>query len=219
MHPLKLIQVLLPIIMGTVVILPGQTNITGLSIESKKNGAFLRIITDKPVDLQYTSGWIRKDIYFYLTVMNARANSDRILATPLLKPVTKLELSHVGESAQFAFELDRPLESFELYQSDRPPEILVSLRFPVTDVLASLQAAKEKSQPTITPPSKPFASVTGSTYSKVRSALYLTGASLTVAGIIAQDNAAGLSWEFGTGLGLILGTLLFDKKIKPLLNE
>ncbi len=219
MRLLKLIRIMLPLLICTVVNLPGQTSITGLSIESKKNGAFLRIMTNKPVDLQYTSGWIRKDIYFYLTVMNARADTDRIMATPLIKPVTKLELSHVGESAQFAFELDQPLESFDLYQSDNPPEILVSLRFPITDVLASLQEAKEQSQPDFTPAPLMTAKQPGPTYGKIRSALYLTGASLTVAGIITQDNSAGFSWEFGTGLGLILGTYFFDKHIKPKIHD
>ena len=218
MRPLKLIRILLLLLIWTVVILPAQTTITGLSIESKKNGAFLRIMTNKPVDLQNTSGWIRKDIYFYLTIMNSRADSDRILATPLIAPVKKLELSFVGESTQLMFELDQPLESFELYQSERPPELLVSLRFPLTEVFASLQAAKEQTQPAILPPSRPAVLATGTTYGKIRSALYLTGVSLTVAGIINQDNKSGISKEFGAGLSLVLGTYLFDKHIKPLIK-
>ena len=42
--------------------------------------------------------------------------------------------SNSGECTQLALRLEREVESFEFYQSDTPPEILLSLRFPVHEV-------------------------------------------------------------------------------------
>ncbi len=197
--------------------LAGQTVIRDLSIESKKNGAYLRFSTSGTIQIRNTSGWIRKGNYFYLTVMNAQADSTQIMTTGMMSPVKKLELTHVGESTQFAFELDQVVESFDLYQSDNPPELLVSLRFPITEVIATLQNEKEQSRPVISQTGPRLASVGGSNYGKIRNALYLTGASLTVAGIISQDNQSGTSWEFPIGMGILVGTYVYDKYIKPLL--
>ncbi|MFH1851561.1 MAG: hypothetical protein ABIA75_04385 [Candidatus Neomarinimicrobiota bacterium] len=208
------------LLLTTVFSLSGQTTIRNLTIEGKKNGAFLRIDLSRPIDLRNTSGWIRKDNYFYLTIMNATFDSAAIMTTAPNRPVKNFELSQVGESAQFAFELDRKVESFDLYQSEKPPELLVSLRFPITDVLVALQQEKAQSAPeALTGQAAAAAPTDGGMYAKIRTALYLTGASLTIAGVIQQDNAGGLSWEFGTGIGLIGGTYLFDKYIKPLIDD
>lgn len=192
--------------------------ISGLTIEGKQNGVFLRIHSDKAIDLQDVSGWIRKDRFYYLTIMNSHSDSAAIMATPLIKPVKSLELTHLGESTQLAFELSQPVESFDIFQSPGPSELLISLRFPIKEVFATLQTAREKlpQEPiAVTPATKPAAN----TYTRVRTALYLTGTSLAVAGIIDQDNRDDNSWELIAGAGIILGTYLYDRYIKPLFND
>ncbi len=215
-NPFRILVMLL-ICMG--VALHGQVKITGLTIESKKNGAYLQIKTNKSFNIRDASGWIRQQNTFYLTLLNATVDSVALEQVSMIEPFRKFDFEKVGESVQLMFELADTVESFELYVAENPPELMVSLRFPLEDVLAELKIEKEELEPAPPLAASLATSGPGSTYGKVKTALYLTGASLTVAGVISQDNSDGLRWEFSTGLGLILGTYLFDKYIKPLFND
>ncbi len=212
-------RLLILFLVFTGVTLYGQTRVDNISIETKKNGAFLQIKTSKPVAFNNITGWIRKSSTFYLTILNAEIDSTRFKTPDLFAPVNKFDYTHVGESLQLMFELADTVESFEIYVSDNPAEILASLRFPLDVVFTDLQRerARLEQEPAIMLAGAEAGPST--TYGKVKTALYLTGASLTVAGVISQDNSDGMRWEFGTGLGLILGTYLFDKYIKPLLDD
>jgi len=192
--------------------------ITHVNIENKKNGAFVKLFTTAQVDPKHITGWNGDDGWFYITVLNAIADSGRVANSELVYPVSQIQVDNAEESAQIAFKISKTIDKFEFYQTKSPPEILVSLRFPVSDIAAVLEQERddmgslesvtaeelqEEADKGVTIPDK---------YKRIRSALYLTGASLTIAGAAIESNKnENFTWEIPTGLAIIAGTFIYDK--------
>ena len=192
--------------------------ITHLNIENKKNGAFVKLFTTSPVDQKHITGWNGDDGWFYITVMNAIADSGRVVNSEIKYPVSEVQVNNTDESTQIAIKLKESIENFEFYQSKSPPEILVSLRFPIFEVAAILEQERENmgSVETITTEEGKFETDMGAPisdqYKRIRAALYLSGASLTIAGAALESTTSDkFSWEIPTGLALIAGTFIYDK--------
>ncbi len=203
-----------------IVSLNAQTKsvITHLSIENKKNGAFVKLFITSPVDPKHITGWSADDGWFYITVLGAIADSGRVVNSEIKYPVSQLDVFNAEESAQIALKIDKTIENFEFYQSKSPPEILVSLRFPINEVAAVLEQEQEnmefaesviiidsqiKTEREVVIPDQ---------YKRIRASFYLTGVSLTVAGAALQSNKSEeFSWEIPAGLAVIVGTFIYDK--------
>ena len=216
-----------------------KTIITHINIENKKNGAFVKLNTTDRVDPKFITGWTSDDNWFYITVHNAISDSGRIARTNLVFPVSKIQVHNARESTQIALKVDAHIENFEFYQSKSPPEILLSLRFPINDVASVLENERNKMEKNESytredvvvakPKSKPVvvavkenneseqvveATVISDKYKPIRTALYLAGTSLTIAGVALESNREeGLSWEIPTGLAIVAGTFLYDQFI------
>jgi hypothetical protein len=190
--------------------------ITGVAIEPKRNGCTIRIFSTGSIPIRNVSGWFAETQWFYLTILGAVADTARIPVTPLQDPVTAIQAVNTAETAQLSFKLDKSIDGFELYQSREPAEILLTLRFPVSEVLSAL--LEEKQELTIAGQAsiQTGPSAESFRYQRVKTALYLLGTSLTIAGVIAQDNrVSGVAWELPTGLALIIGTYLYDRYLHP----
>ncbi len=192
--------------------------VTHLNIENKKNGAFVKLFTTSPVEQKNITGWNGEDGWFYITVMNAIADSGRVANSEIKYPVSEIQVNNADESTQIAIKVKETIENFEFYQSKSPPEILVSLRFPIFEVTAVLEQERENmsSAESITAEAGQFETDTGvpipDQYKRIRAALYLSGASLTIAGAALESSKSeGFSWEIPTGLAIIAGTFIYDK--------
>jgi len=201
--------------------------ITHLNIENKKNGAFIKLFTTYPVDQKHVTGWNGEDGWFYITVMYAIADSGRVVNSEIKYPVSEIQVNNTDESTQIAIKVKETIENFEFYQSTSPPEILVSLRFPIFEVAAVLEQERKNmgSAESITTEEGQFETDMGipipDQYKRIRAALYLSGASLAIAGAASSSSKSeGYSLEVPIGLALIAGTFIYDKYFhKPKKDE
>jgi len=192
--------------------------ITHINIDNKKNGAFVKLFTTAPVDQKYITGWTADDGWFYITVLNAIADSGRVVSSEIKYPVSQIQVNNTDESSQIALKIDKTIENFEFYQSKSPPEILLSLRFPVNEIASVLEQERENmgSTVSITTENGVIESDTGiqipDQSKRIRAALYLSGASLTIAGTaLASGESEKFSWEIPIGLAMVAGTFIYDK--------
>lgn len=192
--------------------------ITHLNIENKKNGAFVKLFTTAPVDQKHITGWDGGDGWFYITIMDAIADSGRVVNSEIKHPVSEIQVNNTDESTQIAIKIKKTIENFEFYQSKSPPEILLSLRFPIYEIAAVLEQERENmgSAETVTMYEGKIETDMGiaipDQYKRIRAALYLSGASLTIAGTALESTGSEkFSWEIPTGLAIIAGTFIYDK--------
>lgn len=192
--------------------------ITHLNIENKKNGAFVKIFTTSLVDPKHITGWTGNDSWFYITVLGAIADSGRVVNSEIKYPVSQIQVFNAEESTQLALKINATIENFEFYQSKSPPEILVSLRFPINEIATVLEQERENMG------SVEYVTIIDGKietdrrvpildqYKRIRASLYLTGASLTIAGAALQSNKSEkFSWEIPAGLAIIAGIFIYDK--------
>ncbi|MBU0528753.1 hypothetical protein KKF86_03230 [bacterium] len=216
----KQINIAIICILLSIVSINAQTKsiITHVNIDNKKNGAFVKLFTTSPVDQKHITGWSADDGWFYITVLNAIADSGRIASTEIKYPVSKIQVNNADESAQIAFKINEVIENFEFYQSKSPPEILLSLRFPIHDMATVLkqERANMGSAESVTTEGEQIETDTGilipDQYKRIRASLYLAGASLTIAGAALESSKSeNIIWEIPTGLAIIAGTFIYDK--------
>lgn len=179
--------------------------ITGLSMDTKKNGIFIRIHSDRFIEPARVTGWQNRE-WFYMTIHQAQADTALLEASTRSRGVKSVDCSLVGESVQLGFKLANPIEQFEFYFTEDTPEILASLRFPLAEVLASIEP-KIKSAQAI----KREQTFENPRYRAVIRALYFMGSGLTTGGFLAREKNKG--WEISVGLGLIAGAYIYDNFI------
>ncbi len=174
--------------------------ISSLSLETKQNGIFIRIQSTAPIPPAEVTGWSDENTgWFYITIHGADADTAKIESARHPYPVTKIECTRAGESIQIGLKLQTTVEQFEFYHSNDPPEILALLRFPLSEVLASIEPLENKSIST---------SYEDPRYKALIRGLYFSGASLTTAGLFAGSNRKG--WEIPIGLGLVTTAYVID---------
>ena len=83
-------------------------------------------------------------------MLGAISDSVSITHSQYKFPITNIQTANSTESTQIALEFKREIESFELYQSDAPPEILLSLRFPVDEIFVQAEKGNISKQTFIT---------------------------------------------------------------------
>ena len=216
----KKINIVIICLTLSIVSINAQTKsiITHLNIENKRNGAFVKIFTTSLVDPKHITGWNADDGWFYITVLGAIADSGRVVDSEIKYPVSQIQVFNADESAQIALKVNKTIENFEFYQSKSPPEILVSLRFPINDIADVLEQERKNmgSVESVTIVGGQIETDRGVPipvqYKRIRASLYLTGASLTIAGAALQSNKSEkFSWEIPAGLAIIAGTFIYDK--------
>ncbi len=216
----KRLNIVIICILFGIVSINAQTKsiITHVNIDSKKNGAFVKLFVTSPVDPKHITGWSSNDGWFYITILNAIADSGRVASTENKYPISQIQVDNAEESTQIAMKVKERVENFEFYQSKSPPEILLSLRFPIGDVASVLQQERKdmRSSEAVTTENGQIEADTGmkipDQYKRIRASLYLAGASLTIAGAALETSKSeSFNWEVPTGLAIIAGTFIYDK--------
>ncbi len=141
----KQLNIIIICILLGIVSIQAQTKsiVTHVNIENKKNGAFVKLFVTAPVDPKHITGWTSNDGWFYITILNAIADSGRVASTENTYPISQIQVDNAAESTQIALKVKERIENFEFYQSKSPPEILLSLRFPIDDVASVLQQERK----------------------------------------------------------------------------
>ena len=223
-----LYYILLICFLASFVSLNAQTRsvVTHIDVEAKMNGAFIKIHTTSPINPKHVTGWTAEGGWFYITILGAISDSVRVMESELENPIIEMQVDNTAESTQLALKIEQNIENFEFYQSKSPPELLVSLRFPLTEITSVMEQEKEKmeSVDSVTADDIELATHTGvklpDHYKRVKTALYLSGASLTIAGAAIEANKSeGFTWEIPTGLAIIAGTFIYDKYFHKLEKE
>ncbi|NOZ03438.1 MAG: hypothetical protein GXO92_02395 [FCB group bacterium] len=198
--------------------IPAQDHprVTDLKIEVKRNGLYFQLHTSEAIAERNITAWATPTNWFYITILGAVSDTAKIMSTKPLYPVTEIQATNTANTTQLAFRIAKPIESFDFYRSDTPPEILFNLRFPIEEVVTALMEEKQDSFNAQGSDMEPEISNEEKIYGRVRNALYLAGTTLTVTGIISQDaSETGIAWELPTGLLILSGTYLYDKYIHP----
>tara|TARA_B100001245_G_C22694171_1_gene338568 strand:- start:257 stop:688 length:432 start_codon:yes stop_codon:yes gene_type:complete len=128
-----------------------------------------------------------------MTLHKARGDTAQLEKVRLTYPVKQIECVRAGESLQIGFRLGTSVEQSEFYHASDPPELLASLRFPLSEVLASITQEKPSPPPLVgrNRVKRPF---------WIKGA-YFIGASLTGAGFLSGETQKG--WEIPVGMGII----------------
>lgn len=180
--------------------------ITDLSFETKTNGVYIRIHADQDINPDWVTGW-QNGNSFYITIHHAEGDTANLESVKTGPHIRSISSTHVGQSLQLIFKLTRTVEQFEFFFTENPSELFVSLRFPVSDLLASL-----KSENNDWNNNRDINSINKSASPFIK-ALYFLGAGLVAAGYFAKDN--NRNWEIPTGMGVIAGTYVYNQFIKP----
>ena len=99
-----------------------------VTIDSKMNGAFITLFSTTPVLEHNVTGWHTETGWFYVTILNAVTDTTRIRDAELTDPVSDIEITNYPESTQLAFKIEKEVESFDIYTSDSPAGLLISLK-------------------------------------------------------------------------------------------
>ncbi len=178
--------------------------IQNLSISSKKNGVSIQLRSDKPIYTTQITGWFNTSTsWYYITIYEAKGDSAQLESVKTEYPIKEVEAIHVGESLQLGFRMTIPVEQFEFYHSDFPPEVLANLRFPLSDIIATITEEKLTRAPHM-----PAVNKEETIWPK---ALYFMGAGLTGAGFLAGEDQKG--WEVPLGMGLIAVAYVYENII------
>ena len=197
--------------------LDGQTQavLNGISVDAKRNGAFITINSTENIKAKNVTGWSASSDWFYITILDAVTDSIKLVKTELTSPMIDLEVHNYAESAQIAFKINREVESFDIYTSETPPGILISLRFPIDEIYSALEEEKDEMLNNIDAPLSLSKIQKQSMYKRLRAALYVAGAGLVIGGFLTEDNSTNANnWELPAGLGIIATTYLYDTFIK-----
>jgi hypothetical protein len=181
-------------------------------VDSKMNGAFITLFSTTPVLEQNVTGWHTETGWFYVTILNAVTDTTRIGNAGLTDPISKIEITNYPESTQLAFKIENEVESFDIYTSGAPAGLLISLRFPLEEVIAALEQEKEEMVSNDTEAVALNDIEEQKLYRRLRAAMYLTGTSLAISGALMEDSehVNAPNWEIPAGIGLVAFTYLYD---------
>jgi len=197
-------------------LLVAQAEVRSVGIETRENGLVMTIRLDQSIPQDNITGWNATNGWFYVTLYDVISDSNRLAMTAYSYPVRDFQTITMDESSQLGIKLAKNVDQYEFYLSDTPPEILVSLRYPMEKVPF---IADNNTQPEIvkkvgeeiiiqTPPEEPELSFS---MKRVKTIGYFLGTALTVTGLIQQDQDPDTpNKELKSGIIILLSTYIFD---------
>ncbi len=103
-----------------------QYDISSILLEPKSNGMLIRIPVPRPMkDLE---SWVRNDGWFYVTIPDARADTDAVDRTKPAGLVKKVIAIQSPMSVQLTFKLSGTISSTELIQNPVSNDIVITIR-------------------------------------------------------------------------------------------
>ena len=182
--------------------------IKSIDIASKINGVSIKISSDFILKPTQVTGWFNESTsWYYMTIHQANGDTAFLELTKLVPPIREVEVINTGESLQIAFRMKIPVENFEFYFNDEDSELIAALRFPLSDVISSLEVDQSdlKSSIIYKTRNKPI-------WLKV---LYFAGISLTTSGLFADEGQNRLNTPIGMGMiviAYVYENFIFSKK-------
>ena len=170
-------------------------NIKSIDIASKINGVSIKIHSDLILKPSQVTGWFNESTsWYYMTIHQTDGDTASLELTQLVNSIKEVEVIKAGESLQLGFRMKVPVEDFEFYYSDINPELITALRFPLSDVIASIASDQSDLENNI-----------------IYKAFYFVGIGLLTSGIIAGEEERG--WEAPIGMGMIGLAYVYDNFI------
>jgi len=121
-----------------------EFTITGVDISQKANGTILRIQTRNTFPEGNISSFYHENGWFYLTVAGGLADTTEIRRSDTRGVVRSIAADQLGQTAQLAFQIRTKVQSHEVYQSNDPGEIVVTLRTPMDNSVARIKKVKDR---------------------------------------------------------------------------
>lgn len=118
-------------------------NITGVSFDEKANGTIIRLRTSRSFDERGLAAWSAKNRWFYLTVEGGVVDTSSFRRTKLTGVVRAIDVNQMEKSAQIAFQIRSEIEYHELDQNRDPPEIVLTLRTPLSDTAEKIRKIRD----------------------------------------------------------------------------
>ncbi len=216
-----------------------QLMIKGISMDVKRNGLFIQVKGSRKINTRDVTGWQANNKWFYVTIMNAEADSVKIEGAKIVPPVLEIQAININESVQLGFKLAREIEYFEIYPSEITPGMILSLHFPVKEVVAALEdevaenatisaeqipliAASEPESDELLLSATHSSAMNSFAYRNARNSCYLLGIMLTASGLMEEGTGRRQQvWETQTGIAFITFTFIYDKLIRktPAVDE
>ena len=183
----------------------GQTNqINKILISPKKNGMSINILSDMPLNKSQVTGWYNEsNSWYYITIHNAAGDTLELEKTKIYYPISGIEAVNTGESLQIGFTIDRIVEDFEFYFGENSNDLLVALRFPLQNVLATMEM-----ESSIQPKNEIKNHIKSRSWVK---RFYIAGSSMIGIGTLNSNNQKG--WEIPVGFSLIIIAYCYEKFI------
>ncbi len=174
-----------------------KSYINDLRIDPKQNGLFLTVRSSSPLKIENLTGWVNEN-WFYMTVHQAYGDTTALRSTPLVNPVITIENTNAEESTQLALRINGQIENFEFYLSDDKQTIIAALYYPAETVVALMEQNQTAG----------YSSYKLS--SRLRTVFYLTGAALTISGVISGDGSEQGNTELTLGIIILAGTYIYE---------
>ena len=179
-------------------------NIKSIDIASKINGVSIKIHSDLILTPSQVTGWFNESTsWYYMTIHQTDGDTASLELTQLVNSIKEVEVIKAGESLQLGFRMKVPVEDFEFYYSDINPELITALRFPLSDVIASIASDQSDLENNII-----YKTRNKPVWIK---AFYFVGIGLTTSGIIAGEEQRG--WEAPIGMGMLGLAYVYDNFI------
>jgi len=72
-----------------------------IDVSSKKNGVFIKVRSDKPLNPEQVAGWFNESTsWYYMTLHEADGDTSQLEKAKLAYPVKQIECIRAGESLQ-----------------------------------------------------------------------------------------------------------------------
>jgi hypothetical protein len=191
-----------------ITILSQTHQIKSIDIASKINGVSIKISSDFILKPTQVTGWFNESTsWYYMTIHQANGDTAFLELTKLVPTIREVEVINTGESLQIAFRMKIPVENFEFYFNDEDSELIAALRFPLSDVISSLEVDQSdlKSSIIYKTRNKPI-------WLKV---LYFAGIGLTTSGLFADEGQNRFNTPIGMGMiviAYVYENFIFSKK-------
>ena len=190
---------------------PNQPSILqNIKFNEKENGLIIEFDFSSDISLAHASGWYSQTEWFYVTILNTTIDSTIIPSLERPQFIKNIQFDQVGESVQLSIKISVPPENHEFFQKSETNKLFLTLRSSMPTITKADSTTKQEIQLSsiIGKKSKLFFPKKDNNIKVIG---YFIGVAFTVSGILQEDSKSSLNWELPTGIGILLGTLVYDK--------
>ena len=190
---------------------PGQLSILqNIDFQVKENGLIIEFDFSSDISLGHVSGWYAQTEWFYVTILNTTIDSTIVPSIEKSEFIKDIQFDQMGESIQLSIKLSVPPVNHEFFQRLDTKQLFLSLRSSMPIISKADSTTKQEIQILTSEITKPELSIPEED-NNIKLIGYFIGISFTVSGILQEDSKSSTNWELPTGIGIFLGTYVYDK--------